>query len=318
MTRVLVVDDCAVDRKMAGGILNQESGFCIEYACNGEDALQQLALGAGGEGAPGRGGLPDLVLTDLQMAPVDGLQLVSAVREKYPGVPVILMTSQGSEAIAFQALQLGAASYVPKTFLQGSLRDTVHKVLQAAVSESCFQKAMECLARSERVFSLTNDSALFSPLIMHFQEECVALGICDHADRVRLGVGLSEALANAMFHGNLELSSDLREVDADGYHNLAEVRRRQSPYQERRIEITVRLIDAGFPQRGSAVFVIRDEGPGFDPTSLPDPTDPANLEKVSGRGILLMQAFMDRVDFNARGNEVTMVKHSRANGTCGR
>ncbi len=138
----------------------------------------------------------------------------------------------------------------------------------------------------------------------------MALGICNHADRVRLGVGLGEALANAMFHGNLELSSSLREADADAYHTLAEARRRESPYRDRRIEIEVRLA------RGKAVFVVRDEGPGFDPTALPDPTDPANLEKVTGRGILLMQAFMDHVDFNARGNEVTMVKLSGANGRC--
>ena len=189
------------------------------------------------------------------------------------------------------------------------MRDTAEKVLQASINESYHQKAMECLARSERVFSLANDPALFTPLIVHFQEECVALGICNRADRVRLGVGLGEALANAMFHGNLELSSSLREADADAYHHLAETRRRESPYQDRRIEIEVRLA------RGKAVFVIRDEGPGFDPAALPDPTDPANLEKVTGRGILLMQAFMDHVDFNARGNEVTMVKRSGSNGS---
>ena len=222
------------------------------------------------------------------------------------------MTSQGSEEIAFQALQLGAASYVPKVFLQDKLRDTAEKVLQASINESYYQKAMECLARSERVFSLANDPSLFSPLIAHFQEECVALGICNRADRVRLGVGLGEALANAMFHGNLELSSSLREADADAYHRQAETRRRESPYRDRRIEVEVRLA------RGKAVFIIRDEGLGFDPAALPDPTDPANLEKVTGRGILLMQAFMDDVDFNARGNEVTMVKHSGHNGAGGK
>ena len=218
------------------------------------------------------------------------------------------MTLQGSEETAFQALQLGAASYVPKTFLHEGLRDAVRKVLQASAHQSYYQKAMDCLARSERVFSVVNDSSLFSPLIAHFQEECVALGICNHADRVRLGVGLGEALANAMFHGNLELSSSLRETDADAYHNLAEVRRREPPYQERRIEIEVQLA------RGKAVFVVRDEGPGFNPAALPDPTDPANLEKVTGRGILLMRAFMDEVGFNARGNEVTMVKQAASNG----
>ena len=299
MTRVLVVDDCAVDRTLAGEILKKNGGFTIDYARSGEEALQQI----------GRC-LPDLVLTDLQMPHIDGLQLVSAVREQYPRVPVILMTSQGSEEIAFKALQLGAASYVPKTFLYDNLRDTAEKVLRASANESYHQKAMECLARSERLYLLVNDPALFTPLIVHFQEECVALGICNRADRVRLGMGLGEALANAMFHGNLELSSSLREIDADAYQQLAEVRRGQSPYQERRIAIEVRLAP------GTAVFVIRDEGSGFDPTSLPDPTYPANLEKVTGRGILLMQAFMDQVDFNARGNEVTMIKRSLSNGQC--
>ncbi len=301
MTRVLVVDDCAVDRTLAGEILKKGAGFTVEYALSGEEAMRQIGQAA-----------PDLVLTDLQMPRMNGLQLVSAVREKYPRVPVILMTSQGSEEIAFQALQLGAASYVPKSFLHDRLRDTAQKVLQASIIETYHQKAMECLASSERVFELANDPALFTPLIVHFQEECVAMGICDHADRVRLGVGLGEALANAMFHGNLELCSSLRETDSDAYHNLAETRRCASPYQERRIRIEVRLT------RGSAIFVIRDEGPGFDASALPDPTDPANLEKVTGRGILLMQAFMDRVDFNSRGNEVTMVKHSGARERCPR
>jgi CheY-like chemotaxis protein len=295
MTRVLVVDDCAVDRKLAGEILKKEAGFTVDYARCGDEALDQI----------GRA-LPDLVLTDLQMPRVDGLQLVSAVREKYPRVPVILMTSQGSEEIAFRALQVGAASYVPKTLLPDNLRETVRKVLQVSINESYHQRAMECLARSERLFSLMNDSTLFNPLIVHFQEECVGMGICNHADRVRLGVGLGEALANAMYHGNLELSSSLREQDADAYHALAEARCRQSPYQERRIEVAVRL------EPGRAVFVIRDEGSGFNPAALPDPTDPANLDKITGRGILLMQAFMDHVDFNDQGNEVTMVKQAKA------
>ena len=59
------------------------------------------------------------------------------------------------------------------------------------------------------------------------------------------------------------------------------------------------------------MFVIRDEGPGFDVSKLPDPTDPANLEKRSGRGLLLMRAFMAEVKHNARGNELTLVWRRR-------
>lgn len=51
-----------------------------------------------------------------------------------------------------------------------------------------------------------------------------------------------------------------------------------------------------------------DEGYGFKPDDLPDPTDPANLERPHGRGVMLMRAYMTDVSFNDRGNCVTLVK----------
>ena len=56
-------------------------------------------------------------------------------------------------------------------------------------------------------------------------------------------------------------------------------------------------------------FVVRDQGPGFNPSTLPDPTSPQYLDRPSGRGLLLMRAFMDAVIYNDAGNEVTLVKH---------
>ena len=60
--------------------------------------------------------------------------------------------------------------------------------------------------------------------------------------------------------------------------------------------------------RNELKFIIRDQGPGFDVASIPDPTDPENLAKVSGRGLLLINAFMDEVRHNKQGNEITMIK----------
>jgi hypothetical protein len=59
---------------------------------------------------------------------------------------------------------------------------------------------------------------------------------------------------------------------------------------------------------GQITYVVRDEGPGFDPSILPDPTDPANLEQVGGRGLLLIRTFMNKVYHNERGNEITLIK----------
>jgi anti-sigma regulatory factor (Ser/Thr protein kinase) len=78
------------------------------------------------------------------------------------------------------------------------------------------------------------------------------------------------------------------------------------PYKDRRIHVNVRIDE----EQGT--FVVRDQGAGFDISSLPDPTDPDNLEKGSGRGVLLMRSFMDEVLYNAAGNQVVMIKRRGA------
>jgi anti-sigma regulatory factor (Ser/Thr protein kinase) len=58
-------------------------------------------------------------------------------------------------------------------------------------------------------------------------------------------------------------------------------------------------------------YVIRDEGPGFDPSLLPDPTQPENMTRVSGRGVMLIRTFMDDVSYSSRGTQITMTKKLR-------
>ena len=58
-------------------------------------------------------------------------------------------------------------------------------------------------------------------------------------------------------------------------------------------------------------IAIRDEGHGFNPGDVPDPTAPENITLPYGRGLMLMNAYMDRVEFSPAGNEVTMVKENR-------
>ena len=62
------------------------------------------------------------------------------------------------------------------------------------------------------------------------------------------------------------------------------------------------------PQR--VMISITDQGKGFDPGSIPDPRADENLEKPCGRGIMLMRAYMDDVQYNPRGNQVRMVKNN--------
>lgn len=91
------------------------------------------------------------------MPELDGLDLVGAVRERFPMVPVILITAHGSEEIAVKALQKGAASYVPKRSLASELVHTVNNVLDLVQATHREQQVLDWITRVECRFVLDND-----------------------------------------------------------------------------------------------------------------------------------------------------------------
>jgi CheY-like chemotaxis protein/anti-sigma regulatory factor (Ser/Thr protein kinase) len=294
MPTILIVDDSATDRRLAGGLLGKNQEMCVEYAIDGGDALVKMELH-----------IPDIVVTDLDMPSINGLELVEVIHKAYPMTPVILMTARGSEDIAVKALRAGASSYVAKRNLSQQLSETVRQVLQASRQDRAHLRLMRRVARQELEFAIENDLELVSSMVQYLQDTAFAMGVCDESDRVRIGVALQEALTNASFHGNLELSSSLREEDHRAYYEMAFQRINSQPWSSRRIHVTGKFT----PE--AAEFVIRDEGTGFQPDQLPDPTDPANLERPCGRGLLLMHSFMDEVRYNGTGNEVTLIKRRK-------
>ncbi len=158
----------------------------------------------------------------------------------------------------------------------------------------------------ETHFELVNDIHLIQPLVAYFQESLERLEFGNEAIRTRIGMAISEAVANAIVRGNLEVGSELRATDRDAYDALIAERQQQEPYMGRRVYCTA------MESQDEVQYTIRDEGPGFDPASIPDPTEAANLLAVSGRGIMLMRTFMTEIKFNSKGNCVTMVKRTEA------
>lgn len=288
MPTVLVVDDTAVDRRLAGGLLEKSPGLEVIYANNGEEALATLEQSS-----------PEIVVTDLQMPGVDGLELVSAINDRHPAVPVVLMTAHGSETIAAQALARGAASYVPKSDLSNTLLETVLHILAMSDSDQRYRKLIQCSTRTEFEFELDNDLAHIEPLVDLVQQVIHSMNLFDNTVRVRVGVALEHAVLNAIYRGNLEI--DAREFPAIDQQVIRN-RMAQPPYRDRRVHVTIQVT------RGAATFVIRDEGPGFDTSLVPESGDPDAFREGVGRGLVLMKTFMDEVSFNEEGNEVTMTK----------
>jgi anti-sigma regulatory factor (Ser/Thr protein kinase) len=195
---------------------------------------------------------------------------------------------------------------VAKRNLARDLARTLENVLALIRASSAQQQLMECFAESSACYVLANDTSLVPPLVGRLQRQLERTKLFNENVLLRVSMALREALVNAIEHGNLEVSSSLRERDDDSY--LQELRRRREldPYRSRRVMLSAR------ETRESVTYVVRDEGPGYNVAALPDPTDPRNLEKCSGRGLLLIRAFMDEVSHNKSGNEITLIKRRDA------
>ncbi|MEX0979829.1 MAG: ATP-binding protein [Gemmatimonadota bacterium] len=130
--------------------------------------------------------------------------------------------------------------------------------------------------RSDLVLELPNDIKAIEHTVEFVVRRCEPS--CEDQKRLRLNfrVALTEALSNAMLYGN-----------------------HRDPAKRVRVEVTVKSC--------SVIACVTDEGNGFDPEVVPDPTCPMNLCKSGGRGVFLMRKLLDEVRYNDRGNSVTLV-----------
>ena len=116
-SKVLIVDDDASLRRVIEFTLSQE-GYKVLAAAEGEEALRLFATER-----------PHLVLTDIQMAGLSGLELVKRIKSDSPETPVIVITAFGTVENAVEAMKMGACDFIPKPFSQDHLRLVVNKAL---------------------------------------------------------------------------------------------------------------------------------------------------------------------------------------------
>ena len=100
MSKILLVDDSELARHKMNQLLSADSTMEVEFAVDGLDALEKFPAVK-----------PKVVVTDMVMPRLDGLTLVQELRRKSPGLPVILVTSEGSEDIAAKALRSSSSPF---------------------------------------------------------------------------------------------------------------------------------------------------------------------------------------------------------------
>lgn len=116
--RILVVDDDEITCNLLEEVLSKE-GYGVDRALSGREAIDK-----------GDGGPYDVVLTDIRMLEVDGMEVLKAYRKKSPETAIIMMTAFGSIETAIQAIKEGAYDYVSKPFKLDEIRLTIRHALE--------------------------------------------------------------------------------------------------------------------------------------------------------------------------------------------
>jgi anti-sigma regulatory factor (Ser/Thr protein kinase) len=128
----------------------------------------------------------------------------------------------------------------------------------------------------EFALELPSDLRVVEAAVGYLEGRCRASGFTGQKLELNFRVGVTEALANAILYGN-----------------------GSNPTKTIRVEVALD------PEK--VVIEVADEGSGFDPETVPDPTTPENLEEPGGRGLFLIRNLMDETGYNDRGNVVRMV-----------
>ena len=213
----------------------------------------------------------DLIISDLSETEVNG-QPIGALQRKHL---VAGVNGDSSPPGIIKAFKFGAANYLRRPYNQDELRKIVEQTLSHRL-HYVDNPLTQPQVHEKIEFELPSDLSLMNGVLEYLQERVSKLGLIA-PDKSNLFIALDEAFVNAVKHGNKNDPSKLLKITA---------------------ELSAK----------EASFTVEDEGEGFDIHQIPDPCDPANLFRTSGRGVLLIYNIMDEVEYNAQGNRVKMIK----------
>ena len=258
----------------------QMAGYDVSAHPDGRPALEALDA-ARAEGTTGF----DLVVTDINMPDMSGDELLREVKAREPNLAVVVLTARSDPQTITECFKHDAYRYLVKPFT----REQLEKVVAAALEESRETSPAQHTEGEEGWVVLSSPSR--QEYVDRFQEFCDLLinTRLDEQAKSEVKIALQELGQNAIEWGN----------------------RMET---ERTIRLSYRLLE------DRILIRIEDEGAGFDPSNVPDPTvDPIKLiedreasgKRPGGFGVHLARRIMDTVSYNERGNIVTMEKRFR-------
>jgi CheY-like chemotaxis protein/anti-sigma regulatory factor (Ser/Thr protein kinase) len=273
--RLLIVDDDPSIHELVQAMLAGTS-WESDSVSSGEETLARIGTHS-----------YDVVLADILMPGMDGLTLLGQLRNRHPGIPVVIMTVKNTPDHVLGSLRREAAAYVSKPFT----RDTLLTTLQNALSTSVSEDDIKILSDKPHWISLQIRCQLATAdRLTQFVRELPS--DLDPDQREQIATAFRELLMNAVEHGG--------HLDPEKTVDLSYIRTSRS-----------------------IVYYIRDPGEGFSMDTLAHAAVANTAEEPFGHlelrrqmgirpggfGLLMTKSFADELIYSAKGNEVILIKY---------
>lgn len=298
-TRILIVDDNALDRALLQEYLQRE-GYETETAEDGVEGFHLL------ERDPWR---YDVVLLDRQMPRLGGVELLQWLKgnAELRSLPVILQTASDSRIDLLEAMKGGAFYYLTKPYDV----EVLLTVVATAARDRATYRQLQAVARRGEMATTLMRSAQFRLRSIEEARDVGTLvaGLCP--DPSNTVIGLTELIVNAVEHGNLGITYQ-EKSELHGVNRWMDELDRRAALPEN----AEKFVDVFFERDENKIRItIRDQGTGFDWRPYLDP-DPSRMFDTHGRGITIARRLsFDDLEYRDPGNEVVAILELRNEGS---
>ena len=266
-------------------------GIHAHVVYNGKDAIKEISKN-----------IYNIIFLDNYLPDIEGIKILKRGMLQKDNFYVVFMTGDFHKKMIKETVKFGVNEILLKPFMLKEVNNIIERAANFFQSVTNFKDAVKKIEASEINIVTDNNFSIIKSL-----SKIIIRNVCDanfFDDEMQLILAIYEAIANAIYHGNLELDSKLKEEEFERFFIEAKKKMNMSPYKNRKVFIT------SYFNKELFKVVVRDEGKGFDWKALINDFN-KGTELPYGRGFLIIFSVFDEVTWNEQGNEITLLKYKR-------
>ncbi len=246
-----------------------------------------------------------LIITEIDLPDGDIYHFLSLLKDVVLNPNYVIISKERNPDMTIELLKMGAIDIIHKPFTIEEIATLIEKYMQISVNKKMEYDLMGSLEEEKRTFCLPTNLFIINPFLYDVMEMLKRFPGVDKKVLFSIRLSLYEMMVNAIEHGNLEVDYAEKKKLLDTGENYLDILKERSwnePYRSRKIWVGYHY------KNGTLKITVKDEGKGFRTSTYNNDKVKIDTEELHGRGIFITKVNMDKIEYNKKGNQVTLEK----------